>query len=96
MVSGVGFGRPPNPFNGTQSVGRRERAHKAIATIRGQAVPDPAADAPVDALIVAVVARHDAQRAAATAIGAGTDVVGEYDIVVDAAGTTSALAHALA
>jgi threonine dehydrogenase-like Zn-dependent dehydrogenase len=43
-------------------------------------------DCPVD-----VLARHDAQRAAATAIGAGLDPAGEYDVVVEAAGTTSAL-----
>jgi 2-desacetyl-2-hydroxyethyl bacteriochlorophyllide A dehydrogenase len=38
-----------------------------------------------------VVARHDAQRDAAARIGAGTDPEGEYDVVVDAAGTGSAL-----
>ncbi len=40
---------------------------------------------------VDVAARHDAQRAAAERIGAGTDPDGEYDLVVDAAGTDSAL-----
>jgi 2-desacetyl-2-hydroxyethyl bacteriochlorophyllide A dehydrogenase len=40
---------------------------------------------------VDVVARHDAQREAAVRIGAGTDPEGEYDVVVDAAGTDSAL-----
>ena len=40
---------------------------------------------------VDVVARHDAQREAAARIGAGTDPEGEYDVVVDAAGTDSAL-----
>jgi 2-desacetyl-2-hydroxyethyl bacteriochlorophyllide A dehydrogenase len=40
---------------------------------------------------VDVVARHDAQRAAAARIGAGTEPDGEYDVVVDAAGTESAL-----
>jgi threonine dehydrogenase-like Zn-dependent dehydrogenase len=48
-------------------------------------------DCPVD-----VAARHDAQRAAATAIGSGTAPAGEYDVVVDAAGTSSAIATALA
>lgn len=43
-------------------------------------------DATVD-----VAARHDAQRTAATTIGAGLDPEGEYDVVVDAAGTSSAL-----
>jgi 2-desacetyl-2-hydroxyethyl bacteriochlorophyllide A dehydrogenase len=38
-----------------------------------------------------VVARHGAQRDAAARIGAGTDPEGEYDVVVDAAGTDSAL-----
>jgi 2-desacetyl-2-hydroxyethyl bacteriochlorophyllide A dehydrogenase len=41
---------------------------------------------------VAVAARHDAQRAAATAMGATLDPEGEFDVVVDGAGTTSALA----
>ena len=45
-----------------------------------------AAGCPVD-----VVARHDAQREATARIGAGTDPEGEYDVVVDAAGTDSAL-----
>ena len=40
---------------------------------------------------VHVAARHDAQRAAAERIGAGTDPDGEYDVVVDAAGTDAAL-----
>lgn len=43
-------------------------------------------DCPVD-----VSARHDAQRRAVTAIGAGLDPSGEYDVVIEAAGTTSAL-----
>ena len=41
---------------------------------------------------VDVVARHDAQRDAAALIGVGTAPEGEYDVVVDAAGTDSALA----
>jgi threonine dehydrogenase-like Zn-dependent dehydrogenase len=45
---------------------------------------------------VDVLARHDAQRAAARALGAGTEPAGEYDVVVDAAGTTSAIARGLA
>ncbi|HEV3133092.1 MAG TPA: zinc-binding dehydrogenase, partial [Acidimicrobiia bacterium] len=40
---------------------------------------------------VDVLARHDAQREAAERIGAGTAPEGEYDVVVDAAGTDSAL-----
>lgn len=40
---------------------------------------------------VDVAARHPAQREAATAFGAGLDPDGEYDVVVDAAGTTSAI-----
>lgn len=40
---------------------------------------------------VDVAARHDAQRGAAERIGAGTDPDGEYDVVVDAAGTESAI-----
>jgi threonine dehydrogenase-like Zn-dependent dehydrogenase len=41
---------------------------------------------------VDVAARHDGQRVAAQRIGAGTDPAGEYDVVVDAAGTDAALA----
>jgi 2-desacetyl-2-hydroxyethyl bacteriochlorophyllide A dehydrogenase len=41
--------------------------------------------------VVDVVGRHPAQRDAAARIGAGTDPEGEYDVVVDAAGTDSAL-----
>lgn len=40
---------------------------------------------------VDVLARHDAQRQAAERIGAGTEPEREYDVVVDAAGTDSAL-----
>jgi threonine dehydrogenase-like Zn-dependent dehydrogenase len=40
---------------------------------------------------VDVTARHDAQRRAAMRIGAGVEPAGEYDVVVDAAGTDSAL-----
>jgi len=40
---------------------------------------------------VDVLARHDAQREAAERIGAGIAPEGEYDVVVDAAGTDSAL-----
>ena len=40
---------------------------------------------------VDVAARHDAQRDVAARIGAGTEPDGEYDVVVDAAGTESAL-----
>jgi threonine dehydrogenase-like Zn-dependent dehydrogenase len=44
---------------------------------------------------VDVAARHDSQRAAASAIGAGTDPSGEYDVVVDAAGTTGSTVRSL-
>lgn len=43
---------------------------------------------------VGLVARHDAQRAAGERLGA-VDVSGEYDLVMDAAGTESALATAV-
>lgn len=39
---------------------------------------------------VDVAARHPAQRSATAALGAGLDPDGEYDVVVDAAGTSSA------
>lgn len=42
-----------------------------------------------------VAARHESQRAAAAAIGAGTAPSGEYDAVVDAAGTSASMAHCL-
>lgn len=41
---------------------------------------------------VDVVARHAAQQGAARAIGAGVGVSGEYDVVVDAAGTSASFA----
>ena len=47
-----------------------------------------------DGAEVAVLARHDAQRAAADRIGAGEPGDGRYDVVVDAAGTPEALAEA--
>jgi threonine dehydrogenase-like Zn-dependent dehydrogenase len=43
---------------------------------------------------VAIEARHDAQLAAAAALGAG-EARGEYDVVVDSAGTSSALERAV-
>lgn len=42
---------------------------------------------------VDVAARHDAQREAAQAIGAGLDPDGEYDMVVDGAGTEDAISR---
>ncbi len=53
-----------------------------------------AAAARHDGAEVAVLARHDAQRAAADRIGAGEPGDGRYDLVVDAAGTPEALAEA--
>ncbi|MYI55899.1 MAG: alcohol dehydrogenase catalytic domain-containing protein [Acidimicrobiia bacterium] len=53
-----------------------------------------AAAARHDGAEVAVLARHDAQRAAADRIGAGEVGDGRYDLVVDAAGTPEALAEA--
>jgi threonine dehydrogenase-like Zn-dependent dehydrogenase len=41
---------------------------------------------------VDLAARHDAQRQASERIGTGADPAGEYDVVVDAAGTDSAVA----
>jgi threonine dehydrogenase-like Zn-dependent dehydrogenase len=45
---------------------------------------------------VDVAARHAAQRAAAEAIGGGPEPDGEYDVVVDAAGTSVSFARSLA
>ena len=42
---------------------------------------------------VDLVARHDAQRAAGEALGAGSAITPHYDVVVDAAGSSSALAE---
>ena len=53
-----------------------------------------AAAARHDGAEVAVLARHDAQRAAADRLGASEVGDGRYDLVVDAAGTTEALAEA--
>ena len=47
-----------------------------------------------DGAEVAVLARHDAQRAAADRLGAREPDRGRYDLVVDAAGTPEALAEA--
>jgi threonine dehydrogenase-like Zn-dependent dehydrogenase len=44
---------------------------------------------------VDVVARHDGQRAAAERLGVGTAADGEYDVVVEAAGTGSGLEAAV-
>ena len=44
---------------------------------------------------VDVAARHDAQRSAASALGCGLDPEGEYDVVVDGAGTSSSLARGI-
>ncbi len=43
---------------------------------------------------VDIAARHDAQKAAAARLGAGLDPRGEYDAVVECAGTSEALAQA--
>ena len=53
-----------------------------------------AAAARHDGYEVAVLARHEAQRAAAERIGARAGGEGRYDLVVDAAGTPEALATA--
>lgn len=53
-----------------------------------------AAVATHDGADVTVLARHDAQRAAADRLGAGEPDGGRYDLVVDAAGTPEALAEA--
>jgi threonine dehydrogenase-like Zn-dependent dehydrogenase len=45
---------------------------------------------------VHVMARHDAQRAAAERLGAGLTPIAEYDVVVDAAGTQAAVDEAVA
>ncbi len=68
------------------------RGHERVAVVGAgmiglaAALVARAAGSPTD-----VVARHDAQREAAARIGAGTAPEGEYDVVVDAAGTDSAL-----
>ena len=44
---------------------------------------------------VDVAARHESQRSAAAKIGAGTEADGEYDVVVDAAGTSGSIVRSL-
>jgi threonine dehydrogenase-like Zn-dependent dehydrogenase len=44
---------------------------------------------------VALVARHDAQRAAGERLGADLDPLGEYDVVFECAGTSSSMADAV-
>jgi threonine dehydrogenase-like Zn-dependent dehydrogenase len=44
---------------------------------------------------VDIAARHDRQHAAAEQLGLGRGVSGTYDVVFDAAGTTSSMAHAV-
>lgn len=43
---------------------------------------------------VDIAARHDAQKRAAERLGAGLDPSGEYDVVIECAGTSQALAQA--
>jgi threonine dehydrogenase-like Zn-dependent dehydrogenase len=71
----------------------RLRGDERVAIVGGGAIGLAAAavawwmDHTVD-----LAARHDTQRQAAARIGAGSDPAGEYDVVVDAAGTDSAIA----
>jgi L-iditol 2-dehydrogenase len=44
--------------------------------------------------VVAIAARHDAQKAAGERLGASLDPSGEYDVVVECAGTSESLAQA--
>ncbi|MCW2546152.1 MAG: Zn-dependent alcohol dehydrogenase [Mycobacterium sp.] len=44
---------------------------------------------------VDVAARHERQKSAATAMGAGLDPSGEYDVVIDAAGTSTSIAKCI-
>jgi threonine dehydrogenase-like Zn-dependent dehydrogenase len=68
------------------------RGDERVAVIGGGAIGLAAAavarwtDCTVD-----LAARHEAQRHAAGRVGAGTEPAGEYDVVVDAAGTDSAI-----
>jgi threonine dehydrogenase-like Zn-dependent dehydrogenase len=71
----------------------RLRGDERVAIVGGGAIGLAAAavarwmDHAVD-----LAARHDAQCLAAARIGAGADPAGEYDVVIDAAGTDSAIA----
>jgi 2-desacetyl-2-hydroxyethyl bacteriochlorophyllide A dehydrogenase len=68
------------------------RADQRVAVVGAGAIGlAAAAVARATGCTVDVLARHDAQRRAASSIGAGTEPEGEYDVVVDAAGTDSAL-----
>jgi threonine dehydrogenase-like Zn-dependent dehydrogenase len=71
----------------------RLRGDERVAVVGGGAI-GLAATAVARAMgaAVDVLARHDGQRQAAARIGAGVEPAGEYDVVVDAAGTDSAVA----
>jgi threonine dehydrogenase-like Zn-dependent dehydrogenase len=71
----------------------RLRGDERVAVVGGGAIGlAAAAAARWTGCTVDVAARHDVQRQAAERIGAATDPTGEYDVVVDAAGTESAVA----
>jgi threonine dehydrogenase-like Zn-dependent dehydrogenase len=73
----------------------RIRPTERVAVIGGGSIGlAAAAAAQAIGASVDVAARHDRQRAAADRLGAGA-VDGDYDVVVEAAGTASALADAI-
>jgi threonine dehydrogenase-like Zn-dependent dehydrogenase len=71
------------------------RPHQRVAVVGGGTIGLCAvAAARARGCEVALVARHDAQRAAGERLGA-SEANGEYDLVIEAAGTESALAAAV-
>jgi threonine dehydrogenase-like Zn-dependent dehydrogenase len=71
----------------------RVRGDERVAVVGGGAIGlGAAAVARWMGCAVDVAARHEGQRQAAARIGAGTEATGEYDVVVDAAGTDSSVA----
>jgi threonine dehydrogenase-like Zn-dependent dehydrogenase len=68
------------------------RGDERVAVVGGGAIGLAAAGvARWTGCTVDIAARHDAQRESAQRIGAGTEPEGEYDVVVDAAGTDTAI-----
>ena len=73
------------------------RAGQRVAVIGGGSIGQCAVAAVKDiAGAVWLNARHDAQKAAGERLGATLGTEGSYDIVIDCAGTTAALAEAVA
>lgn len=70
--------------------------HERVAVVGGGSIGQTAVvAAQATGATVALEARHEAQRQAADRLGATTMGDGDYDVVIEAAGTSSALARAV-